>query len=893
MKSGILDLSARVWEVELVDDQVGIDCKAVFRAAIEDVFDIVEHLCTLLGGGFTRPSIVVGKGRKRLILDISTTKMWSEIESMPGVVYVRNDYYERRDNYRVACCDPIVYDTTAPERWEVVDESLEFFLRYLFGYERFRPGQAGVIRKALARNATLGILPTGSGKSLCYQMACLLQPCVSFVVCPIISLIQDQELNARQAGLCRVGRIDSQMESSQKNEILERFGKGFYQFIWISPERFQMKDFREQLCGVGVFGYSVIDEVHCLSEWGHDFRVSYLKLYDTMQMCCPGAVTLALTATASKNVLEDLLSELHITRANVQTSPSLDRPELTYHIIKTSEPERADTLWRVLDEVNDVFREREGVSSIFEANGDDSICGIIFCNTKGGLRQSACCHGVVSLLKEKDVKADEYHSGREGERSRIQQEFLDNKFTVMAATKAFGMGVNKKNVRYTIHDGLPWSIEAFYQEAGRAGRDETRNESECYIVFSDESDPALVKKVFARDTTIDEIREAQSHLDGDLETLLYLWCGNHEDISIERRVVLEVFKELMHRRDRNGMAVVEGDLVDTIMRRDGEIFKAVNARTRRRGMVKVHIGTQDALYKLALLGIVKDWTVDYRGRGYCEVVVGEIDSSSEGYVKQSLEEYIGRHDPLFSFDSKLPQHQHYVEMYESAPAGNKLVGLIDVLLQWTNDHIVFNRRQAVKNMLDLCERDWPEEETRNYINNFFRLDAANNDQLDVIVRTSDDIEVWSRLFTEYHKTDEPGVHEEAIKGSQEMKAISALCDRFRESYHSNIGLEWATLVARLLSDTYSIEETGEIFGFISGELGGFPSIDRDALLRQTIGLLKHAGAGARSAFGSAVVAYAPGRAGFVYGELGDTSTLEHLVVSATATLKERWGRIDA
>lgn len=890
IRVGILDPSQPTWLLQAIHDQPGVDCDAVIRAAIDDVLDILENLCVLRGVVFVRPNVLLTDRADDVCLDLSATKCWSEIESATGVVYARNDYYEDKDNFRVSCAEPICYETVAPERAGQVEVALKYFLKYLFGYARFHQGQVGIIKRALARRATLGILPTGSGKSLCYQMACLLQPCISFVVCPIISLIQDQDVNARDIGICRVGRIDSQMDRKGKNKVLEGFGRRQYQFIWISPERFQTKDFRERLREIGndaSYGYAVIDEAHCLSEWGHDFRVSYLKLHDTIQRFCPQAVTLALTATASRSVLEDLLSELRITKSDVQTSPSLDRPELTYHVIKIDEQNRADDLVRVLDEINDTFRQREGVSTIFKPvgeDGKDSICGIVFCNTKGGKRTAASCSGVVSLLRNRGIYAGEYHADRGNARAHIQQAFIDNEFTVMAATKAFGMGVNKKNVRYTIHDGLPWSIEAFYQEAGRAGRDEERNKSECYILFSDDSSPEVVGRVFARDTSIEEIRSSIGDLGDDLGTLFYLWTRGHEDIDVEAQAIIAVFKELMRRRDRRGRAVVEFTLVKELM------HDTLLQKQKSDNVLELHVGTQDALYKLALLGIVRDWTIDYRTKTY-EVDIEKIDSSSEEHVKNSLETYIRRHDPQFSFSSERPADQKYIALYDQALEGNKLIGLIKALLLWTNDHIVYNRRQAIKNMLDQCERRPDKEEFRRYINDFFRLDTEDSDQLDCIIETSDDADIWLRLFTELD--DNPQIRSERLKDLMELKAIAALCDRYRESYHANIGLEWATMVARLLSNEFNRDETASLFSFVAGEICNYKGLDEDELFDRTLGLIEYASGEAKNAFGAAVVEYAPQRAADVYKRLGDAASLEYLVSSAAEKLRSTWGRMDS
>ena len=889
VKQGMLSPYDPTWTIDFTCDRMGVDVETLVTAAIEDVLDLFENICILLDKPFNRPRIVLSSTRPDVRLDVSAIKMWSELESVPGVVYVRNAYYEQHDYFAVAHAKPIVYQTAMPERRDDVDGALRFFLKYIFGYDEFRPGQAGIIRRSLARSATLGILPTGSGKSLCYQMSCLLQPCVSFVVCPIISLIQDQELNAHEFGIDRVGRIESQMDRANKNEVLDAFGKGKYFFIWISPERFQTKDFRRRLRELSArrhFGYAVIDEVHCLSEWGHDFRVSYLKLYGTIRKFCPEAQIIALTATASRNVLEDLLCELEITKANVQTSTSLDRPELKYHIVRVDEQEREAKLDEVLDEIDRHFQKTEGVRSVFEPRGKDSICGIIFSNLKNNAYKfPSTCEGVLAHLRSRRILADSYHSGREDERTRIQEEFLDNRFTVMSATKAFGMGVNKKNIRYTIHNGLPWSIEAFYQEAGRAGRDPAHNDSECYILYSNENDPNRSRRLFEETTTVDEIIGLQPALVGDLDTLFYLWSGNHEDYLVERQAIIETFKWLYRRRGEDGHVIVKWDLVkeltrEAVKQRADDRAKA-KKRTRKAG---VRVGTEDALYKLAILGIVVDWTVDYNSKTY-DVEVREISGDGETLAKAALQDYIRRHNPTFSFDDHTTTHRKYVEAYQRAPKGNKLIGLVDALLLWTSDNIVFSRRRAIGNMLNLCESGSSDQEIREYINNYFRLDTESNDQLDAIVRDTSNISTWVRLFMTYELTDDPAVQKEVLKDEKEFSAIAALCDRYRESYHANIGLEWSTLMARLLSGAFAERDVDSQFEFVASEIGEYPDLDAGELFERSLALLVVASDEAKDAFGSAVVRHAPQRALQTYAQLNDMVTLTYLINEADRKLR--------
>lgn len=888
IKTGRLDLNEAIWEIDYTCDIPNVSHKDLLKASAKDIFDLFENLCLLAGIPFARPKVKLSP-KASIKLDVSANKKWDERQLSSGTVFVRSDYYENRDNYRVACTDPIVYKTMEESRRKEVDAALGFFLGYLFNYSTFNPGQIGIIRRALSRNATLGILPTGSGKSLCYQMACLLQPCVSFSVCPIVSLIQDQEANTVEFGINRVGRIDSQMEFSDKNAVLEALGKAKLQLIWVTPERFQMKSFRSQLEEISKgqsFGYAVIDEVHCLSEWGHDFRVSYLKLYATISKYCPQAVILALTATASRNVLEDLLAELHITKANIQTSPSLDRPELHYHVIRTTDVSLGEDFDDILDKVDEEFSRLEGLETIFEPAGKQSVCGIVFANTrttKSEVNSLKGCEGIKSHLLQKKIKADSYHSGREEERAAIQKSYIDNEFTIMAATKAFGMGVNKKNVRYTIHCGLPWSIEAFYQEAGRAGRDPVKNYSECFILYEPDPDRQRAEKLFSPNVSVKEIRDIQPGLQGDLNTLFFLWGNNHEDMDIEIEAVIRVFKRINRCKDPNGKVIIENGLVRE------EVYPLLVENMKPGTKAELRVTTQDVLYKLAVLGVVKDWTVDYRGSGTYEVEVAS-EITEEG-VKTSLEKYIRRHTPSFSFDNPSPSHKKYVDIYRNEPEGRKFIGLIKVLLNWTNDNIVFNRRRSIGNMLSLCESDYNEDDFRRYVNNYFSLDTESNDQLDAIVNDQENLDVWFKLFTTYELTDDPLVQNELVKPFVEIEAIAALCDRYRESFNANIGLEWASMTSHLLAGSFNAKEVQEQYSFISNEIGAYESLDFGRLFERTAAFLLEASEEAREAFASAVVSSTPALVVRAQEILGDETTLEYLITANINRLESVWGRM--
>ncbi|MEC4183666.1 RecQ family ATP-dependent DNA helicase [Adlercreutzia sp. R21] len=874
MRTGVLDLRDPEWRIAASSDALSDTMPSITAAAFEDICDMVDNLCLLLNRDFQRPLLTITRERPAVELDIGILGCWSEAECAPNVVYARSDYFENRNYFTVACAPALAYDTLGESRREPVSRALRFFLKRLFGFDSFRSGQEGIIRKALARNPTLGILPTGSGKSICYQMACLLQPCISLVVCPIVSLIQDQERNLANFGITRATRIDGQMNSDDKHAVTHGFGSGRHQIIWVSPERFQIAEFRNQLSSIASamnYGYAVIDEVHCLSEWGHDFRVSYLKLPETIKKFCPHALLLGLTATASFNVLADLKAELGVRNSDIQTAETLDRSELTYHIKRVEGGNRLGAIDSVLDELNEHHRQASGLDSIFEPNGDDSVCGIIFANTKKNARfPGTGCKEILEHLIANNISADAYHADRGDERGGIQRDYLDNKFTVMVATKAFGMGVDKPNVRYTIHSGLPWSIEAFYQEAGRAGRsnDPSRNQSDCYILYVPDPDAKRTERLFAANTTVEEIKAMQNTLRGDLSTLFHLWSLNHDGIEEEKGHVFSIYKALVHGEDTSGIAPID--------------FNSLGPHSRGK--------VERALYRLAIMDIVEDWTVEHRHRVF-NVRMNHWEGDLETRAKKAVEDYIGRHSSApVSFDDPHPSFAPYAADYQRALPGKRFFGLIDALLKWTNDHIVFNRRRAIGNMLALCESNRSEEEMRNYINRYFKLNTDIGNQLDLIVGSQRSFQPWVDIFYTLQPTDDPTERVAVLKTHDQIADLVPLCDRYRESNHGDIGLEWTAMMSHLLSGECTAWEIRDQLSFVFEKLSDYPHLDTGNLLACTLELAARAPERSRDVLGEAITAIMPQQAHRAYQLLGDSATLAYLLEESLDRLERTWGR---
>ena len=319
-------------------------------------------------------------------------------------------------------------------------------LRENFGFAGFRRGQREACEAALAGRDALVVMPTGSGKSLCYQLPALLRPDLALVVSPLVALMQDQvdALVARGLGE-RVALVNAQQDASANAEALARAASGQLKLLYVAPERFSSPGFLERLRGVQV-GLFVVDEAHCVSQWGHDFRPDYFRLADAARHL--GAASLfASTATATPRVATDVVRRLGL-RDPVRVVTGFDRPNLSFTVVRAAPHEKRELLAAALRE-------------------EDALPAIVYAGTRAGAEELA-----GELAGELGEEALPYHAGLErGQRAEAQRRFLADEVRVVVATNAFGMGVDKPNVRTVVHASVPASLEAYYQEAGRGGRD--------------------------------------------------------------------------------------------------------------------------------------------------------------------------------------------------------------------------------------------------------------------------------------------------------------------------------------------------------------------------------------------------------------------------------------
>ena len=433
-------------------------------------------------------------------------------------------------------------------------------LKHYFGYDSFREGQKKIIDSIMAGRDVLAIMPTGAGKSICYQVPALMLSGITIVVSPLISLMQDQVKALNEAGI-HAAYINSSLTEGQINKALSLAAGGRYKIIYVAPERLETYGFLEFSRQADI-SMVTVDEAHCISQWGQDFRPSYLKIVEFVDGLDKRPIVSAFTATATEEVKNDILCILKLNNPDV-TVTGFDRENLYYS-------------------VEHVNKKDDFVVDYVEKHPNDS--GIIYCSTRKNVDK------VFEILFKKGVAVTKYHAGLDtGTRKDNQDDFIYDRTPVIVATNAFGMGIDKSNVRYVIHYNMPQSMENYYQEAGRAGRD--GENSQCILLFSaqdiminkflldnkdfsglDEEDALLVRQ---HDMQRLKAMEGYCRTTGCLRNYILNYfgekvgkpcdnCGNchreytQTDMTMQARKVVECVKEM---RGRYGLVIVVGTLM--------------------------------------------------------------------------------------------------------------------------------------------------------------------------------------------------------------------------------------------------------------------------------------------------------------------------------------------
>lgn len=433
-------------------------------------------------------------------------------------------------------------------------------LKTYFGYDTFREGQEKIVEAILTNRDVLAIMPTGAGKSICYQIPALILPGITLVISPLISLMQDQVKALNDAGI-HAAFINSSLTENQIGKALYLAASGRYKIIYVAPERLENYEFLEFARNVEI-SMVTVDEAHCISQWGQDFRPSYLKIVEFIKNLPKRPIVSAFTATATEEVKNDILCTLSLADPEVVIT-GFDRKNLYYS-------------------VENIRRKDEFIMEYIEKHPTES--GIIYCATRKNV------DNLFELLFKRGVPVTRYHAGLTNEtRKKNQDDFIYDRTPVIIATNAFGMGIDKSNVRYVIHYNMPQSMENYYQEAGRAGRD--GENSQCILLFSlqdvmidrmlldnkdfsdvDEEDEYLIRQ---RDIRRLQTMEGYCKTTGCLRNYILEYfgektsgpcdnCGNchreyHEvDMTAEAKWVVNCVAET---RGRYGLTIVLGTLM--------------------------------------------------------------------------------------------------------------------------------------------------------------------------------------------------------------------------------------------------------------------------------------------------------------------------------------------
>ncbi|MBD3242283.1 MAG: DNA helicase RecQ [Chitinivibrionales bacterium] len=415
-------------------------------------------------------------------------------------------------------------------------------LRRVFGFDAFRPNQADIVRAILDKRDCFVVMPTGGGKSLCYQLPAHLLPGTCMVISPLISLMKDQVDAARDNGLS-AAYLNSTLSDMERMDVFRELTEGELDLIYVSPERFAMEAFVNNLKNVPL-SLVAVDEAHCISEWGHDFRPDYLCLSEIVRHF-PGVPVAAFTATATHRVQQNIIERLGL-RAPFVVRASFDRPNLFYEVVP-----KYDVDMQILD----LVRQREGQP------------GIIYRTTRRDV------DGLAELLREEGVQALGYHAGMDdGQRAANQTAFSRDEVNVVVATIAFGMGVDKPNVRYVIHGDLPKNMESYYQETGRAGRD--GEPARCTLFFSRGDIPRI--RHFIEQVEDDTERR---RLEASLGEMVSYAVGTS---VCRRRRILGYFGEQLEQRNCGGCDVCAGGMEQVDITIDAQKVLSAVVRTGQR-----------------------------------------------------------------------------------------------------------------------------------------------------------------------------------------------------------------------------------------------------------------------------------------------------------------------
>lgn len=615
--------------------------------------------------------------------------------------------------------------------------ALRAILQAVFAKADFRDGQFDALAELLEGRDCAVLLPTGAGKSLIYQMAGIVLPGRTLVVDPITALIEDQMEGLHAHGIDRVVAITGErVRSTGRDALHEQIAAADALFVLVAPERLQIEEFRSALLEMAVstpVNLAVIDEAHCVSEWGHDFRPSYLNLGGVIRDHCADAggqapPVLALTGTASRAVLRDVLIQLQIEQRSehsIVRPQTFDRPELNY-LLSVADPKMSEAALRgALRGLPDLFSRP--AATFFQPAQSQTFSGIIFCPTVNGSHGLGNASKAVAAVTGAacEIYAGSPPSGvspREWDARKAQaaRMFKADRAPVLAATKAFGMGIDKPNIRWVIHWGIPGSIEAYYQEVGRAGRD--REEAWCVLVLTD-FDEKRSRQILSEDLALEEARlrfeRVKKSERDDVSTQIFFHLGSFPGIEEEVRTLEEVVRLIEPGEDARHEIVTFSD-EDRLLR-------------------------ERAVYRLALLGVVADYTIDWSNRAFALRLRGATPAS----VQEHLLAFVERSQP-----ARVAGLRSELATVETVKLERSIIDAARVLTQFVYDTVERSRRRSLREMYLAARESGDDPTLRRRILDYL----SEGDVTPELERLADEeifaFEPWLRLIDEVATVDE-------------------------------------------------------------------------------------------------------------------------------------------
>lgn len=674
-------------------------------AVIQEIQNLLKSL-TILHQSDSVKLIVTNEKKVKpdiVYFGYPTAQVWNKIRDSDSIVVapcnVLSDYIEPFIKAK-----PKAIALSPSKRKIAVRQSLDYLLQNIFRKEKFRPGQVEIIERAIALKPVIGLLPTAAGKSLCYQLASFLQPGFTLVVDPLTSLMTDQKQNLNALGIHRCEAFKGRVTGGwQYREIAyKQMNKSQLLFIFTAPERFQITEFLENINNnLRYIPYCVVDEAHCVSEWGHDFRLTYMNIWRRFAVDDPSTkpIFIALTGTASQNVLYDIRHILKIDDNDAIVKPkTFDRRELQFEIYKVTAADRQQKIFEVF------------ISSL-KKNGwmvpSDNLLpsGLIFSNFIGG---DLGVKKVRTTLNNRTGLQIEIFSGTPPDnetpevwdlkKEKIQEDFKTDKHPILVCTHSFGMGIDKPNIRFTIHSMLPRSLEDFYQQAGRAGRDGKM--ASCIIIYSDDQPEIANELLNTESTSYEQLQLQTEKIDkkyqGDsfrnLWFIIENYLGPKKEKDILKCVLIELLMPNLKKEQNDTISIpipvilLPGSLVS-------EDYAKLALKNRKRAEEKKKIHLEKALHRLRNIGAIQDYTFDYLNKEF-EVRIKYIPPNE---IYEAFDSYL--HEYLTEGEINLCMPEKIDKTYEGAALSCGFA-----LIDFMYDLIEKRRRRAIGQMLDAARQ---------------------------------------------------------------------------------------------------------------------------------------------------------------------------------------------